>query len=262
MKKLLLTLIALLGMNTLASAQKEVETSAKIDLVSHYVWRGTDMAGMSIQPSGSLQWQGLSLQLSGSTPLDKADPSEIDVTLGYKLGPFNIGITDYWMTGNDYEGRNLYFNYETERGAHQFEGNLGFTCRYFSLQAYTMFWGNDFKYDNPEFAFSRQWGKRAYSTYIELNVPFYMAGLDWDLRGGMTPFESANTIVPTQVVNGIQRYQKEHFYANGPTCVSASLRATKNFEMGDLKVPVFLEFNSNPYLQTAYFIVGMSVIPF
>ena len=245
-----------------ASAQKTVEADAKVDFVTHYVWRGTDVGGVYIQPSGALKWQGLSLKMAASTPLAKEDPTEIDITLGYTLGPVNIGVTDYWMTGNDYDGRNLYFSYEAERGAHQFEGNIGFTCRYFSLQGYTMFWGNDFKYDNPDNALSREQGKRAFSTYIELNIPFYMAGLDWVLRGGMTPFESANTIVPTTVVNGIQHYQKEHFYADGPRCISASLRATKNFELGDIKVPVFFEFNSNPYLQTAYFIVGMSVIPF
>jgi len=262
MKNKVFTFITLLAIAMDASAQKEIEASAQLDFVSHYVWRGTDMAGMCIQPKGALSWNGLSLQLSGSSGLAKEDPSELDVTLSYKLGPFNIGVTDYWQTGNDYDGRNLYFSYDAERGAHQLEGNIGFTCQYFSLQGYTMFWGNDFKYNDPDLAMLRQWGKRAFSTYIELDVPFYLAGLDWDLRGGMTPFESANTIVPTTVINGIQHYQKEHFYANGPTCVSASLRATKNFKFEDIKMPTFLEFHANPYLQTAYFIVGVSIIPF
>ena len=44
-----------------------------------------------------------------------------------------------------------------------------------------MFWGNDHKIN----------GDRAYSTYVELSVPFRAGGLDWDVRAGITPMESA-----------------------------------------------------------------------
>ena len=269
MKHIAITLLALFGCSTLASAQVDAETpdqefeaTADIDIISHYVWRGTDMGAASIQPTGTISWRGASLSLSGSTGLHRDDDQEIDVTLGYQAGPFNIGLTDYWQTGCDFDGRDLYFSYDQEHGAHQLEGNIGYTCQYFSLQAYTMIWGNDFKYQTYEDALARENGKRAFSTYIELHVPFYMCGLDWDLRGGITPFESANTIVKTGETDGKPHYRKDHFYANGATCVLASVRATKNFEIGDVKTPAFLEFVANPYLRKAYFLVGVSIKPF
>ena len=46
-----------------------------------------------------------------------------------------------------------------------------------------MVYGNDYKID----------GSRAFSTYIELSVPFRAGGLDWDVRAGITPMESAGT---------------------------------------------------------------------
>ena len=100
-------------------------------------------------------------------------------------------------------------------------------------------------------------GKRAYSTYVELNIPFYMGGLDWDLTGGVTPFESAGKPVNTD--DGIVR---EYFYAKGFACVKASLRATKNFELGDIKMPIFAEIHTNPYMQKAWLVVGVRVLPF
>ena len=81
-----------------------------------------------------------------------------------------------------------------------------------------------------------------------------MAGLDWDIKAGVTPFKSACT-------RDI-REDPTYYYADKLAFVMASARATKNFELGDMKVPVFAEFHANPYTQKAFFLVGISVIPF
>ena len=261
MKKIVIVLLSLIGLWLTANAQKKVEVSAQVDFVSHYIWRGFDNGGITILPQGSISWNNLSFEISGATCLDKEDGRQLDLTLGYKLGPINIGITDYWETGLDYDGRDLYFKYDAEKGAHRFEGNIGYTNDYFSVQAYTMFWGNDFKYDLDN-ALTRQDGKRAFSSYIEVGVPMYLCGLDWDFKAGFTPFESAYNLTYTGDVLGIPHYQKDYYYAGGPTCVMASIRATKNYKLGEIKIPAFMEINANPYLQKAYLIVGVSVFPF
>jgi opacity protein-like surface antigen len=235
----------------------EFKAYVQADFVSHYMWRGIDMGGISIQPEAGISWKGLSLSAFGNAGFDKEDPQEIDLTLGYEksLGKwgFNVGITDYWSSGVDEEDR--YFYYDNKKTPHQLEANLGFSCQYFSLQAYTMFWGNDYKID----------GDRAYSTYVELSVPFRAGGLDWDVRAGITPMESAG-YVTTHTEQGLTHEvtleDNHYFYGEGFTCNVASIRATKNLEYKNLRLPVFAEIHTNPYLKKANFLVGISVIAF
>ena len=118
-----------------------------------------------------------------------------------------------------------------------------------------MFWGEDYKTN----------GDRAYSTFIELSIPFRAGGLDWDLRTGVTPMESAGyqTItVPEGAIDGFGIINNHYFYGGGFTCNMASLRATKTLEYKNVKIPVFAEFHANPELKTAMFLAGISVVVF
>ena len=233
--------------------ESDFNAFVQASLVSRYMWRGTDLGGISIQPEAGISWKGLSLSAFGNAGFDKNDAQEFDLTLGYEYKGFKIGVTDYWFTGVDPEDR--YFFYNEKETAHQLEANLGYTCKYFSLQAYTMFWGNDFKIN----------GDRAYSTYVELSVPFRAGGLDWDARVGITPMESAGiqyTIVPEGAAEGFGIVKKEYLYGGKFTCNMASIRATKTLEYKNVKIPVFAEFHANPELKTARFLAGVSVVVF
>lgn len=254
MKKIFaLALVAITFLPTAVSAQDEFEATVSADLVSRYMWRGVDQAGVSLQPNLKLAWKGLSLNVSNNTPLEKyGGVMDIDVTLGYSLFGFNIGVTDYWTA--DVDPRNRYFYYGGEMECpHQLEGNIGYTCKYGSLQAYTMFYGNDYKID----------GSRAYSTYIELSVPFRLGGLDWDVRAGVTPMESAGYTYQEKVVTEsgkTKTYTRgEWLYGESFTCNLASVRATKNLEFKHFKVPVYVELHTNPYLQRANLVLGVSI---
>lgn len=235
------------------SAQDKVTATASADLVTRYMWRGIDMAGVSIQPELNLAWQGLSLDIEGSNPLEKdGGVQDLNVTLGYSLYGFNIGVTDYWTADVDPRNRYFYYGGETEC-PHQLETNIGYTCKYGSLQAYTMVYGNDFKID----------GNRAYSTYIELSVPFKLGGLDWDVRAGVTPFESAGTtyeeVVTTATGKRVTYTRGDWMYGESFTCNLASVRATKEFEFRKFKLPVYVELHTNPYLQRANLVFGIAI---
>ena len=254
MKKIIaLALAAFTFLPSAISAQDKIEATVSADLVSHYMWRGTDMAGASFQPELNLAWKGLSLDVSGSTPLEKdGGVTEIDASLSYSLFGFNIGVTDYW-TG-DVDKENRYFHYGGKWDCpHQLEGNIGYTCKYGSLQAYTMFYGNDYKID----------GSRAFSTYIELSVPFRAGGLDWDIRAGVTPMESAGTTHEETIVTETGKTKKvtrgDWLYGESFTCNMASVRATKNLTFRNFKVPVYVELHTNPYLQRANLVLGVSI---
>ena len=247
-----LALAAITFLPAQVSAQDEFTASVLGSLVSRYMWRGIDMAGPSIQPSLTLGWKGLSLDVSGNIPFDKEDVRDIDVTLGYSLYGFNIGVIDYWTADVDPKNRYFYYGGEAEC-PHQLEANLGYTCKYGSLQAYTMVYGNDFKID----------GDRAYSTYIELSVPFRLGGLDWDVRAGVTPFESAGSTYDETVITESGKTKTvtrgDWMYGESFTCNMASIRATKNLEFKHFNVPVFVELHTNPYLQRANLVFGVTI---
>ena len=85
------------------------------------------------------------------------------------VGGFNIGITDYWFNaGQDPEAR--YFKYDAHGTNHVFEATIGYDFGLASLQWYTNIAGND--------GLNKD-GKRAYSSYVEANVPFKLATVDW-----------------------------------------------------------------------------------
>lgn len=247
-----LALAAITLLPAQVSAQDEFTASVSGSLVSRYMWRGSDMAGPSIQPSLTLGWKGLSLDVSGNIPFDKEDVRDIDVTLGYSLYGFNIGVIDYWTADVDPKNRYFYYGGEAEC-PHQLEANLGYTCKYGSLQAYTMVYGNDYKID----------GDRAYSTYIELSVPFRLGGLDWDVRAGVTPFESAGSTYDETVITESGKTKTvtrgDWMYGESFTCNMASIRATKNLEFKHFNVPVFVELHTNPYLQRANLVFGVTI---
>ena len=247
MKGLLKTGIVAVGLLfTSASllAQKKVEVEAQVDLVSKYMWRGLELGDISLQPQVEMSWQGLYLGAYANKGFSMLDEEEFDLSLGYRA-PFgiNLGVIDYWQTGvvtND-----IYFQYDKGNTAHQLEGNVGFECKYFSLQGYCYFYGNDYKLD----------GTQAYSTYIELTVPFRLSGLDWTAKAGMTPMESAGT----KTVVNTYGYHINYTYADGPACVLASLRACKELDLRGAKMPIYVELHANPYLQKLHLLGGVAI---
>lgn len=254
-----LAFAAILLLPSTALAQEETDNSKKLKahvsaaLVSKYMWRGIDRGGVSIQPEAGISWRGLSLWAEGNAGFNHDEQEEIDLHLQFERWGFNIGVTDYWQTGIDPEGR--YFYYDAKNGPHAFEANLGYTFKYASIQAYTVFAGNDFKIN----------GKRAYSTFIELTVPFRLGGLDWDAKVGICPMESAGYTYTTTVQGLISEYtvtNSVYEYGEGFCCNMASLRATKEFSFKHIKLPVFAELHTNPYLKKANFLVGAQITIF
>ncbi|MCR5130534.1 MAG: hypothetical protein K6C10_03615 [Prevotella sp.] len=243
--KYTVALVCLLASTTL-SAQNPAESEVQVSLVNKYMWRGMEKGGISLQPMAKVKWEGLYAQLFGSKGFESGDAEELDLSIGYEF-PFglNIGVNDYWQSG--IEPRDLYFAYQKETTGHRLEGNIGYTCRYGSLQAYCIFYGHDTKLD----------GSQAYSTYIELTVPFRLGGLDWTAKAGITPMESAGVAIPDY---STLTETHEYFYAEGPACVMASLRATKDIHLrGGITIPVFAELHTNPYLQTAHVMGGIGI---
>lgn len=225
--------LALLSMSTVAMAQDKVEANISADVVSQYIWRGQDLGDVSLQPSLGVSYKGVSLSAWGNVGLsDDTDTKEFDLTLAYKTGGFNIGVTDYWFNSpND-----RYFCYAAHETSHVFEANIGYDFGPCAIQWYTNFAGNDGVTSK---------GNRAYSSYAELSVPFRLAGCDWTATAGVVPYATS-------------------FYAdaNGFAVTNVSLKATRDITITKrFSVPLFAGVYANPSTEKAYFVVGFTLRP-
>ncbi|MCR5352205.1 MAG: hypothetical protein K6E35_06920 [Bacteroidales bacterium] len=218
-----------------ASAQDTVETSLGTDIVSQYVWRGQELGGVSVQPSLGVSYKGLSLSAWGSVGLaNAADTREFDLTLAYEIGGFNIGVTDYWFNAG-LDPLNRYFAYASNCTNHVFEATVGYDFGFASLQWYTNFAGNDGV--TPA-------GKRAFSSYLEANVPFVLGGVDWTATAGVVPFATD--------FYGVDRF----------ALVNLALTAAKDIRITDtFSIPVFAQMAFNPYSRGAYLVLGITLQP-
>ena len=220
-----------------ATAQDEIETTVAADVVNQYIWRGQDLGDVSLQPTLGISYKGLSLTAWGSVGLtDPMDNKEFDLTLSYTTGGLNIGITDYWFdAGLDPQGR--YFKYDAHGTNHVFEANIGYDFGVASVQWYTNFAGND--------GLNKD-GKRAYSSYAEVVVPFKLSAIDWTATVGAVPFA-------TSFYNG---------WTSGFAVTNLSLKATKDIKVTDsFSIPVFGQIVGNPCTQNAYLVFGFTLQP-
>lgn len=216
-------------------AQEKVTADISADFVSQYIWRGQDLGHVSLQPTLSLSYKGLSLTAWGNVGLaDSQDTREIDLTLDYAIGNFHVSITDYWTDdGGDPEAR--YFMYEANRTNHVFEANVGYDFGLFSVDWYTNFAGND-GLNNRK--------KRAYSSYFELNAPFRLGGCDWTATLGAVPYAS------------------DFYHCSRFAVTTAALRVERAIRLTDhFTLPLFAQFAANPQSQHAYWVVGLTLHP-
>ena len=228
-----MTMVIALGMS--ATAQDKVETTVAADFVNQYIWRGLDCGSAAVQPTLGVGYKGLSLTAWGSYGLtDPSDTKEFDLTLAYTVGGFNIGITDYWFSaGLDPESR--YFKYDAHSTNHVFEANIGYDFGVASIQWFTNFAGNDG---------ANKDGKRAYSSYIEANVPFKLATVDWTATAGAVPFAT------------------DYYGTSGFAVTNLSLKATKDIKVTDsFSIPIFAQVVANPCTEKAYLVLGLTLQP-
>ena len=234
MKKIVLFALGLVASAT-AFAQDEIETTISGDVVSSYIWRGQDLGSAAVEPTLGVDYKVLSLAAWGSYGIaNPADTKEFDLTLGYSIGGFNIGVTDYWFdAGLDPDGR--YFKYDAHGTNHVFEATVGYDFGFASLQWYTNFAGNDGV--NKD-------GKRAYSSYFEANIPFQLATVNWTATAGAVPFATTS------------------YGTTGFAVTNVALKATKDIKVTDsFAIPIFGQVVANPCSQKAYLVLGFTLQP-
>ena len=225
--------MALLAAMSAANAQDKVEATIQADVVSQYLWRGQELGQVSLQPSLGLSYKGLSLTAWGSVGLSEpGDNKELDLTLAYSTGGFNIGVTDYWFNSPN----ERYFCYGAHSTSHVFEANVGYDFGPVGVQWYTNFAGNDGVGNG---------GSRAYSSYVEVSAPFRLAGCDWSAAVGAVPYAT-------------------DFYssADGFAVTNVSLKASKDISVTErFAIPLFAGLAVNPSTEKTYLYCGFTLRP-
>ena len=215
-------------------AQDKVTADAGAELVSGYIWRGQDLGNVSLQPTLTIGYKGLSLSGWGSVGLDKDDTKEFDLTLGYAVGGFHVAVTDYWF--NNGAG---YFHYGARNTAHVFEANAGYDFGFLSVNWFTNFAGND--------GVNRD-GNRAYSSYVSLAAPFRLGGLDWTAEVGAVPWATSFYNATADDPAGADGFEVSHVGIGA----SKAIRITEHYSL-----PLFARAVWNPATEGAYFVFGL-----
>ena len=172
------------------SAQdKGVSFSGGSDLVSSYIWRGMYEAGISLQPTMTMNVGNFSATAWGSVDFASTSYKEMDITLSYTLGPVTLSLADlYWEGGagnRDLISRN-YFTFDNH-SPHRIEIGASWIISKkipFTLSWYTILFGA---------ADINSQGKRAYSSYFEIAYPFQIKSIHMKAGVGMVPWNAYGT---------------------------------------------------------------------
>jgi uncharacterized protein (TIGR02001 family) len=207
------------------------------DVVSRYIWRGTDFGeSLSFQPSLSFGTGGFEIGTwaSYSVSADGAGANEHDLWAGYTIdigneSSFSFGVTDYYFPAPDTAYN--FFDYSGDgEGAHWIEPYVSYTGpATFPVTLY----GTIFAHNDPD-----------NSIYLEASYPFSVEGVDLGLTLGAVANESA-------------------FYGTeGFAFVNLGLSASKEVALSEsCYVPVSVAYIHNPDAERSLRVVGFSISP-
>jgi hypothetical protein len=225
----------LLGSSSVAPlcAQESGEWSMTVgaDAVSNYLWRGSSLAGPSIQPSTYFDYEkgdwAVSLGAWGTKSFLKDDYNEWDLSIEATWRNITLSLANY----SEYYGAELDDNYIDLGVSLTLSENIPITFSWYSIIN---------QYDNAALIPSGYRWNKAFPSYFEVTYDFSVSVVDFTIAAGMLPF-----------VTGY--YENEDF-----GICNLSLNAGHEFELNDSSVlPISAQFVYNP-MERAFF-WGLSV---
>ena len=217
------------------------------DLVSNYLWRGQNLGGLSIQPSLTLDWNGLYLCGWGNIGADnwkfKELNPELDITIGYENFGFMIDLTHLYYFNKEYYLKGL--GDANNASGTTMELHAGINIGEWveavplSFDWYTTILGYDpvFDQDGSPKRNNNGNAKRAYSTYIQLGYDFELPlDIVLALKVGFTPWKGMYS-------------DYEDVWTSGRTVglTNLQLRAEREFEIQNMYINVWGEAMFNCY---------------
>ncbi len=235
MVKIFLKLIgfcfAFLSFSAFAQESKSWKVDFRTDIFSRHLWRGDQLGDApAIEPEIFLTKGNFGFSIWGATTFDNSY-TEIDLILNYQVLPFlNISLFDYYNPIQG--GENNFWQYSGNNLRHTFELTGEFEKDGFPLTvlAGVFLYGD---YDIVD-------GKEQFSTYIEPAYNFKIAKKDFRLFTGFTPFSG--------------------YYAHNFAIINIGATFSHSFAITPkLELPVEISFCTNPYVNQAWFVVGIGI---
>ena len=223
MKRLVITSILLGAMSASALA---ITPSGSLELTSKYIWRGTECsAGPTLFPSANLEFGNFTIGAWGAYTLDNT-VNELDLSLGYTIGNFTIGVTDYYYP--TIAGMDKYFNWKNSDTGHLLEGTLTYSPESFPLTVLwsTMFYGADKNLND----------KQAFSSYLEFAYEH-----SFDEAG------SLSATVGASVIKGFYTGYDQAF-----SVINLGLTYSKTIELDSVSFPISASYVINPYMEKGF----------
>ena len=226
---------ALLALAILTSGVAFAQSfSLGTDIVSRYVWRGSDFGeSASFQPTLSFSAGGFEIGswASYSISADGASANEHDLWIGYTVdvgtrGSFSFGVTDYYFPA---PGGADFFDFDGDgAGSHFIEPFLSYSGpESFPISLY----GGVFVHNDPD-----------NSLYLEASYPFKVDGVELGFTAGAVANESAL------------------YGTDGFALVNVGFSATKKVNLSDeFTLPVSVAYLLNPDQERSFLVIGFGI---
>jgi len=216
--------------------------SINLDIMSRYVWRGTDYGGSpSIQPGISYSLAGFTIGTWGAYTTNNPGIQEVDLYLSYSLKDvISLTVTDYFFP--DENSNYNYFDYGDIRTGHVLEGSVSFNgTDKLPLTALiaTNFYGNDARRINNNDSL----GGIQYSTYAEISYSF----------------KYFNIFMGANLTNPDTDKGETGYYGNSIGIVNLGISTSKKIKITDkFSLPVTASLITNPQAEKIYLVAGFS----
>jgi hypothetical protein len=215
------------------------------DIMSRYVWRGTDFGNSpSIQPTLSFSVGNFEVGAWGAIATNSFY-KEIDLYAKYSLKNFSVTFTDYYVpsvtAGVPSSPDTRFSIYHDKLTCHSLEGSLQYKRTEkipLWISGSVFFYGND-----------KRWGydakkdttdKTYYSSYFEAGYSFRIKKNTADVFVGFTPMAGA--------------------YGNTAGVVNAGITGSRRIQITDeFAIPVKASLIVNPQTSNIYFLFGITL---
>lgn len=222
----------------------QVKLNVSADVMSQYVWRGTDYGNSpSIQPLLSLSAGNFEIGAWGAYAISGAY-RELDLFAKYTVKNLSVSVTDYYVPGTNDQPMSpdpRFSVYNNATTAHTIEGALQYK-RTGKIPLWVM--GSVFFYGND-----KRWGydaardttnKTYYSSYFEAGYSFKVKKNSADVFLGFTPTAGA--------------------YGNTMGVINAGITAYRSITITDhFDLPLRASLIVNPQTSKVYFVVGFTL---
>ena len=224
------------------SKKEESPVSVSCDMMSRYVWRGSDFgASPSIQPGIEFSNSGFTIGTWGAYALNLNGVQEADLYIGYTFKDvFSLTVTDYFFP--EETASYQYFDYNSSTTGHILETTLSFkgTDKIpLSVLIASNVWGADARKMNTDGTV----GNIQYSTYAELGYSY----------------KNLNAFIGFNLTNPDEYHGESGFYGDAVGVVNLGLTAIKNIEITDkFSLPLSVSLITNPQAGKIYLLAGFS----